>query len=258
MDEKIRQEIIKRYKEKTAKECSYIYIDSEEPEILDNKIYGNPYLPVGEEYPKDSQGNFMPLLLQVNLKHVDLKYMPNKGILEVFISTSIEKFEYKVLYFDEGKEYQTDLPKFNLSLENFFFEKSLKIDLEKAMADMPLDDYRSYKILNEIVNEVCGKNFKGLSEAEEFLGIEDLQYEIYNDLDLPLACIGGYANFTQSDPRDYEEGQKGLDECLFMIDSCLDNEQINIVDCGIIWGLISKGDLKAGKFENTQVGFDFC
>lgn len=252
------EEILNRYKEKTAKECMSIFIVDGKPEILDNKIYGKPYLPVGIEYPKDKQGAFMPLLLQVNLKDVNLDYMSKKGILEVFISTSVEHFEYKVLCFDEGKEYQTGLPEFNLSFENFFLEEPLKIKLEKSIADMPIDDYRSYKILLEIANEACGKNFKNMYEVEEFLETEDLQEELIDNLNVPLASIGGYANFTQSDPRDYEENQENLDECLFMIDSCLDNDKINIIDCGIIWGLISKEDLKAGKFENTKVDFDFC
>ena len=71
MKEKLRK-VIEIYKNKTKKECYEIVIDnSEDIGIKDNKIGGKAYMPKGEEYPLDEDGNPMILLIQINLKDID-------------------------------------------------------------------------------------------------------------------------------------------------------------------------------------------
>ena len=71
------KEILELYKTKTAKECYKFEIqENEEPEILDNKIGGIPYLPIGEEYPLDKNGEPMILLVQINLENLELEDFP--------------------------------------------------------------------------------------------------------------------------------------------------------------------------------------
>lgn len=77
MEEKILK-LAEVFKEKTKKECYKVNVVDGEVGILDDKLGGKPYLPVGEEYPKDNSGEYMPLLLQVNLKNIDLKGYPKK------------------------------------------------------------------------------------------------------------------------------------------------------------------------------------
>lgn len=255
--EELKKELVRLYKERTRKECSKIIVEDEQPEILDNKIYGTPYLPVGVEYPKDSSGENMPLLLQVNLNDVNLDCMPNKGILEIFISQNLDKLETKVLCFDEGQEYQTEFPKFDLSFDNFFFEEPIKISLEKTFTDMPITNYNAVDIIFDIMKELTGEEFDSLTDVEEYFE-EDYIGDIFvDDIEYPFGNIGGYADFTQYDPRDYEEEMANLDACLFKIDSNLDNDRISIIDSGIIFGFISSEDLKNGKFENTVIDYDF-
>lgn len=67
MEEKF-QKVIDIFKETTRKHCYSIDLLDEVPDILDDKIGGTPYLPVGEEYPVDKSGNPLALLLQINLK----------------------------------------------------------------------------------------------------------------------------------------------------------------------------------------------
>ena len=52
MDEKFKR-VVEKFKEITKKECYRVAIVDGNPSILDNKIGGKPYLPIGEEYPKD-------------------------------------------------------------------------------------------------------------------------------------------------------------------------------------------------------------
>lgn len=76
-----------------------------------------------------------------------------------------------------------------------------------------------------------------------------------NKLNIPRVCIGGYADFTQSDPREYGDNDK--DECLFKLNSCL-NEEIDISDSGIMWALITQNDLTADNFDKAELDWDCC
>ena len=67
------EKILELFKERTKKECYSFEIEEDMPHILDNKIGGRPYIPLGEEYPLDKNGNPMVLLLQINLENIDLK-----------------------------------------------------------------------------------------------------------------------------------------------------------------------------------------
>ncbi len=83
-EEKIRimkekfEKVIEMFKERTKKECYKIEVVDGTPDIMDNKIGGIPYLPIGEEYPKDKNGTPLALLLQVNLKDIDLEDYPKR------------------------------------------------------------------------------------------------------------------------------------------------------------------------------------
>ena len=141
MKEKLRK-VIEIYKNKTKKECYEIVIDnSEDIGIKDNKIGGKAYMPKGEEYPLDEDGNPMILLIQINLKDIELEGYPKKGILEVFIDKECSwQYYYKIKYFEENLEYRTDLPEFPSN--NYIIKKPLKIKLKKNIEHMPINDYR--------------------------------------------------------------------------------------------------------------------
>ena len=89
MEEKFKL-VVEEFKKATEKECYKVLLLEDVPSILDDKIGGQPYLPVGEEYPKDKDGNYMPLLLQVNLKNIELDNFPKKGILEIFTDKDVD------------------------------------------------------------------------------------------------------------------------------------------------------------------------
>ena len=69
--------------------------------------------------------------------------------------------------------------------------------------------------------------------------------------------LGGYADFTQTDPRAYEKEKTTLTECLLKVDSCGDYE-FYIGDSGILSVLISKEDLEQCRFENAVLDWDCC
>jgi uncharacterized protein YwqG len=93
---------------------------------------------------------------------------------------------------------------------------------------------------------------------DEVTGIKNSADILYDKMQVEPGLIGGYADFTQSDPRDYGEAWKDYTECLVKIDSNLDMERINMGDAGIAWLLITEDDLKAKRFQNAKFDWDCC
>jgi len=251
------KKVIEEYKQQTLKECYTINCVEGQPTILDDKIGGNPYLPINIEYPKDKNGNYMPLLIQINLKNIDLVDYPKKGILEVFVSKDFDyPSEYVIKYFEEGLEYQTEFP--DIDLNNFVLSESIKIELKKDITHMPLSDYRSKQNIYNAIQKVygCGLVIDTKEYYKNYITCTDNWYnEITKSLSIPKANIGGYADFTQQDPRFNDNEQKT--ECLLKIDSYLD-ERINIGDSGILFILIEPSDIKKCRFENATFDWDCC
>lgn len=254
MEEKFKL-VIEEFKKATEKECYKVLLLEGEPSILDDKIGGKPYLPIGEEYPKDKDGNYMPLLLQVNLKNVDLVNYPKKGILEIFTDKDVDyPCQYAIRYYEEGLEYQKDLT--NIDISNYIVNKPIKIKLEKDICHMTINDYKFTNIICPIINKIYDTNINNYRELEDFFGDFAWYDKIRDELSNPTITIGGYPDFTQSDPR-YNKLQ-GKEECIFKLDSWGNGNLFSIGDSGILFALISLDDLKNGRFENTVVDWDCC
>lgn len=257
MDDKLinLDKITELFKEKTKKYCYKIDLIADEPTILDDKLGGKPYLPIGEEYPKDKDGNNLALLLQINLKNVDLDGYPKKGILEIFTDINVDyPCQYAIKYFEEDLDYQTELPDINMN--NYIVNKSYKINLIKDFCYMPINDYRFNKTFIPIVNDCCGTSFKYTSELDDYFGNLAWYDKLCDSFENPAILIGGYADFTQNDPRYDMKDNK--DECLFKLDSCASYDKIHIGDSGILFVIISKNDIENHYFDNAIVDWDCC
>ena len=248
MNKKLKK-VLEEYKNRTAKECYEIkVIPDEEPSILDDKLGGTPYFPANETYPVDSEGNPMELILQVDLGNIDLDIFPNKGILSVFTDGLNYPAQYKIFCFEKGLPQKKDLPR--PVIEYPVIGKPLKIKLEKTVAHMPPSDYRSSVLFGTLIRSM------GMQPINNIFELQDKEYNDFtSELSIPRACIGGYADFTQSDPREYGDNDK--DECLFKLDSGLGHD-IDIGDSGIMWALITQNDLTAGNFDKAELDWDCC
>lgn len=263
------KEITDTLKQKTEKTCCSITVLNDAPSILDNKMGGRPYLPVGESYPYHNDEP-MVLLLQVNCKDLHLPEYPDNGILEIFIDASLDSFPYYsvVRYYQEGLNYQTDFPEINYKM-SVFWEKGrsgdigYKINLKNVKVFMNMTDYRFDKLVRETVYDVTGitldKHNYCLSDLEKYFPEEKDIFEfIFNELEndkYPIT-IGGYAAFTQEDPRPVDF--KNQDECLFKFDSCYDLSKFYIGDAGIMCFFISKEEIAAHDFYMAKVSWDCC
>lgn len=255
IEDELFEEFINIYKTKTKKDCYKVDLVDSIPNIMDNKIGGNPYLPVNEEYPLDKNGNPMLLLLQINLKDIELDGYPKDGILEIFIDQECSwPCDYKVKYFIDNQEYKNDFPE--LKSENKFLKGSYKIKLSKIVDYMNISDFRYYDVYKEIISIVYGVN------ADEYdVGFDEYKHNYSKKFDTKHSssgssiCIGGYAAFNQEDPRSYND-MTDKTECILKFDSLYDPKKIYMGDGGILFALISKEEIKNKKFEETFVDWD--
>lgn len=246
--------IINKIKEETKKECYSFKIVEGVPSITDTKLGGRPYLPKNYEYPSDELGKPYALLFQINFKDIDLEGYPNDGILELFVDRELGyPSKYQVLYFDKVEsEFETEFP--NIDLNSFIVQKEYKIELTKTTTYMPINDYRFDKILNRIAKDECGLTINHLYTIEEDLNDDEAFDYLIERMPTTHGEIGGYANFTQGDPR---EGTEGIfTECIFKLDSYLDLNKVMIGDCGIAWLLISKENLINKDFHKAKFDWD--
>ncbi|MEJ9169891.1 YwqG family protein, partial [Bacillus thuringiensis] len=64
-----------------------------ETTLFESKFGGYPYLPIDQEHPKDSNGQPMMLLAQLNLEEIpNIEHMPQHGMLQFFISAEEDLF----------------------------------------------------------------------------------------------------------------------------------------------------------------------
>ena len=247
-------EAIKVFKERTEKECYKVDYVIKDADILEDKMGGKPYLPIGEKYPVSKSGVPMGLLLQVNLKNIKLEGYPNEGILEIFVDSEFGwPLEYEIKVFKEGLEYQKEFPKIDYS--NFPFEKTFAITYTKDVCHMPLSDYRFSDLFVEVVNEVCGLELENVFDCDDVFDFDWYELVANNIKNHPIT-IGGYADFTQNDPRDGE--LEGADECLFKLDSASDYNNFCVGDSGIIFVLISMENIVNGHLDKAVVDWDCC
>ena len=215
--------VIEKLKELTKKECYRFEIVDGKPRTTDTKLGGNPYLPKGYEYPTDEFNNPLALLFQINFEDIELEDYPDKGILEIFVDTKLSyPSKYKILYFETIEECETDFP--TLDLNYFMINEEYKLKLEKCITYMPINDYRFDDLLSKCAKE-CGLTINYLHTIEDDLNDDEAFDYIINKLPATYAEIGGYANFTQYDPREGNDSE--LTECILKLDSYLDNNGIS-------------------------------
>ncbi|PSL41038.1 uncharacterized protein YwqG [Planomicrobium soli] len=258
--EKVRKEI-----EATLKPTIKITTKEEQTTLYQSKFSGLPYLPKTEEHPKDAAGNPMKLLAQINFEELpsNLEDLPKKGILQFFLAAEddvmglnfddqTEQTNFKVVYHKEllpEGQLVTDFSYQNHSEEEYFpvtNELSLTFNLEHEAVS---------------VADHAFENAFGNLDFEEIVKTEDNEditlWEIYAEtLTNDGHKIGGYAFFTQADPRE-DETYDDYDILLLQIDS--EDE------AGIMWGdsgvgnfFIKKEDLKNGDFSNILYNWDCC
>jgi uncharacterized protein YwqG len=216
--------------------------------LLQSKFLGQPFLPVGTPYPHDEKGQPMLLLAQLNFAEIPaLAGFPTTGILQFFISPTewYDAEDCRVLY-----HATTDAP----PQTDFSF---LTSDLYE---DSPI--YKEHALAFSLSTEYGGAEdcrfdmrFGSKDYYEYVEGLPKEQQEL-----LDACCsnaghrLGGYAYFTQGDPRQCDANGKA-DVQLLQIDT---DEEIMFGDSGLAHLFISPAALANRQFDQAYFYWDCC
>lgn len=253
-------EILERFRDKIEQTIKpYINIKLQEQKTMpwESKLGGNPYLEIGMEYPKTSNGEYLRLLAQINFEEVPhLEPFPHKGILQFFILAD----DVYGLDFDDPCMQDTFraiyIPNIIKNEENLIKDFSFLGELEEEWY-MPFSDEGKMKFSLEYMpvswgdyrfDKVYGNI--NLREGEEV--------DAYADNLSGYGCkIGGYPAFTQGDPREDNKTLNKFDTLLLQLD-CEDECDLMFGDGGVANFFINEEDLKKLDFTKVLYNWDCC
>lgn len=236
-----------KYKLEAARIEAVPVTEEESLSVKTSKFLGKPYLPMTQEYPKNKFGKPMILFAQINFEEVPfLKGYPRTGILQIFTSELFwaygdEYFLY--LYHQETNQpYQTD---FSFLTEDLYTD--LPISCEHKLKFIKVTEYGGVRDFR----------FNFMFNSKSFFDFGDNLTKEERDVFSQMFCssghkIGGYAYFTQGDPREGEPEKKD-DVLLLQIDT---DDKIIFGDAGIANFFINAEDLKKKRFDKTYFYWD--
>lgn len=212
-----------------------------------SKFLGIPFFPLNKKYPKDDNGTPMIMAAQINFEEIPfLEFFPDSGILQLFLSQN-DWYEGDVeIVYHSKKELQ------NESISDFSFLKTEDFD------EMPI--FKVHELLFEKSIDYGGSedcqfdfSFNNLDywSFSETLDDEE-QKELNSYFNASGHKIGGYAEFTQSDPRDYDDNSHE-DIQVLQIDI---DEHIMFGDTGLAHVFISQESLKNKDFSKAYFYWD--
>ncbi|MDX2134389.1 MAG: DUF1963 domain-containing protein [Saprospiraceae bacterium] len=223
-------------------------------ELWESKVGGHPYLPLGAPLPEGPDGRTLFFLAQINFADMPpLAGFPEKGLLSFFINDDDlygMNFDeetkgdfFRVLFFPEvltdparlRRDFPVDRPFEELPHHP---GQSFPLRFEAAEEVAPVTDYRFW--------QTFGPDFFQQFGADEWAVLE----EYHKTVSAQGHKVGGYAYFTQDDPRKADDPML----LLFQLDS---DQPMDLMwgDTGVGHFFIREKDLKQGDF--SRVWFDW-
>lgn len=217
--------------------------------LKDSKFLGKPFFPKDKLYPKDEKSQPMVMAAQLNFEDIPpLEGFPTDGILQLFLSaTNWYEDDSAIIYHAKEELSLEPMADFSFLSEEDYDEMPIfkihKLSFEKGIDrggsedsqfdfDFDGDDYWSFtERLNEEQEKLFGEYFNAMGHK-----------------------IGGYAEFTQSDPRSYNDNQRE-DIQVLQIDM---DKHIMFGDGGLAHIFISKENLVAKDFSKAYFYWDCC
>jgi len=250
-------EFLKDYEtelEKYKREFVKIDVKSlEVPALEDNlgrkvsKFLGVPFYPKSKIYPRDKNDKPMLLTVQLNFEEIPrLRNFPENGILQVFLSgTDWYDEESKIIYHSKSEIEEEPLNDFSFIREEDYEEMPIQtvheLKFEKSIENGGLEDCQF---------DFQFGNLDWLDFTEKLNEKEEREFDEY--FEASGHKLGGYAEFTQSDPRDYGNRSK-TDVHLLQMDS---DENISFGDVGIGHVFIDEESLRNEEFEKAYFTWD--
>ena len=266
--------VIEEIKKNNSRECINIIIEENNSlNLTDSKFGGLPYISTDADTPKDSNGNQLALLAQINCSDLPENTLyPKDGLLQFWISRNDDfgldnKKDYCVKYIENIEDNITKesiLTKYKLldeenSEEYSPFSKkntSFALKFEKGISTITSTDFLFEDIALKTIHELFpDENIEDL--------YNDLERDVFNTLFKAFNgvdhVIGAYPTFTQWDPRNPEE-KDAYGITLLQVESYWNNDSNS---SGIMWGdsgvanfFINKEKLEHLNFEDVLFNWD--
>lgn len=266
--------VIEEIKKNNSHECINIIIEENNSlNLTDSKFGGLPYISTDSDTPKDSNGNQLALLAQINCSELPENTLyPKDGLLQFWISRNDDfgldnKKDYCVKYIKDIEDNITKesiLNKYKLldeenSDEYSPFNKkntSFALKFEKGISTITSTDFLFEDIALKTIHELFpDENIKDLYDDLE-RDVFDTLFKAFNGVD---HAIGAYPTFTQWDPRNPEE-KDAYGVTLLQVESHWNNDpnnnEIMWGDSGVANFFINKEKLEHLNFEDVLFNWD--
>ncbi len=243
-----------------ATKTSFIEIKTQENKnlsVFTSKLGGFPYFPSNAQYPKLNGNHAIPLA-QINFAEIkdikkSLPLFPENGILQFFIPHDDDMFGY-----DPSKNKSNILVVYHEHLvapdevlqDKSIMEFILKSDSTPIFHECSLIFNHREETLGLIDEYNVKKHY--LKDGRD---ITDKDYMFFEEKEIHNqgSKIGGYAHFTQADPRDTSKDDDWI--LLLQLDS---DENLMWGDMGIGNWFIKKEDLIKRDFSKVFFTWDCC
>lgn len=228
-----------------------------------SRFGGKAYWPKNTPWPTTPQGKPLYLLAQLNLDEMPaLPGYPDSGMLQFFIAND----DLMGLRFPSAGQdplaIATDPLGFRVVFHPQVITDEQQLDAQTPVADddayLPLQgSYSLHFAADTALPAPTDHRFSGLIEGADNLpdDAHDLLYETYS----AEGChLGGYATFTQDDPRYGTEPGDWL--LLFQMDTSYGEDGVDIMwgDSGVGNFFIHKDDLARRDFSRVWYNWDCC
>lgn len=223
---------------------------------LESKVGGMPYLLKNAKWPVNRAGEVLYFLAQINFADLPrLDPFPEKGLLQFFIFND----EHYGINFEDGEEQENFrvvfypdpvsdtsalqnkpvLPEADEDLLPHHPDESYPLVFEPGLSYAPTTDYR--------FGQIFGQDFFQQFGAREW----DVIDAFGKSVNAQSHRVGGYAYFTQDDPRNANDPMI----LLFQLDS---DERMDLQwgDMGVGNFFIREKDLKALDFSKVLYNWD--
>lgn len=270
---------LERFKSKLEKTVQpYVKIKTrltKKASLWQSKFAGFPYLPKNVNYPRNSDGEYLYLLAQINFEEVSyLEGFLEKGILQFYIDKTelygldfyqpTSQTNFRVLYFQDPDFNENNL------ITNFDFLPTLWDSDENCIPFYVCPRYKPHRndcfILNFSLKFApisdCDYQFEELIGAEIWNAFQENDYALwmnYRNRFVNGHKLGGYPHFTQDDPRKFLPRDEDPYILLLQIDSDdRASEKIHIQwgDIGVCNFFIKKSALEKLDFSEVLYHWD--
>ena len=221
----------------------------------ESKVGGQPYLPKGETWPAASDGRELFFLAQVNFAEMPpLTPFPRKGIVQFYILDD----DLYGMDFDDGENQDTFRVLYHP--DPILNESVLQAgpDMLRDFEELPHHPDESYPLrftLEEEVAAITDYRFDQCFGPDFFRQFGEKEWDVMDEFGKSVRPqghkIGGYAYFTQDDPRRSDDPML----LLFQLDS---DELMDLMwgDMGVGHFFIRENDLRAGDFSRVLYDWD--